>query len=197
LNGTTTHYPSVDAQGPAAARAGLRHALTRQSLSHRAFTLMEIIIVVVVIGLLATVVLPQFSSDNKQAHQIALKDDLQYLRTQIAVFRAQHQDVSPGYREGYTTFGPNLRCFVEQMTEYSDINCNLSQNDSPVYPYGPYLKQLPVNPINNSSDLILVPNNQAMPAPGGSAGWIYKAQTQEIVANLAGNDDKGIPYSTY
>lgn len=192
MNGTTTHFPMVDAQRPLAARAQRRLAL----LPH-AFTLMEIIIVVVVVGLLATVVIPQFSSDKKQARQIILKDDLQYLRTQITVFRAQHQNVSPGYPNGYSMLPPNVRCFVDQMTEHSDINCNLSQKDSTSYPYGPYLKQLPVNPINNSSDVILVPNNRAMPAPGGSAGWIYKAETQEIIANLTGNDDTGTPYSTY
>ncbi len=89
------------------------------------------------------------------------------------------------------------RCFVEQMTEHSDINLNLSPTASPAFPYGPYIKQLPVNPFNDSSTVIIVPNNHAMPAPGGPAGWIYKAQTQEIIANLAGNDDTGIPYSTY
>jgi type II secretory pathway pseudopilin PulG len=158
---------------------------------------MEIVIVVVVVGLLATVVFPQFSTDNKQARQSALKDELQYLRTQIAVFRAQHQDVSPGYPRGHATVRPNVRCFVEQMTLHSDINCNVSRSDSPAYPYGAYLKQLPVNPVNNSSEVIVVRNSQAMPAPSGAAGWIYKPQTQEIIANLTGKDDSGVPYSSY
>ncbi len=122
---------------------------------------------------------------------------MQYLRTQIAVFRAQHQDVSPGYPRGDATVQPNARCFVEQMTLHSDLNCNVSRSDSPVYPYGPYLKQLPVNPVNNSSEVVVVRNNQAMPAPSGAAGWIYKPQTREVIANLAGKDDAGIPYSSY
>ena len=159
--------------------------------------MMEIIIVVVVVGLLATVVIPQFSTENKQVRQIALKDDLQYLRTQIAVYRAQHQDISPGYPHGFAFANPSSPCFVDQMTMHSDINCNLSKSGSAAYPYGPYIKQLPVNPFNNSSAIILVPNNQAMPAPHGPAGWIYKAQTQEIIANLEGADDSGIPFSTY
>ncbi len=102
MKGTTTHLPSVDAQGSVAARARGRRASMRQ-----AFTLLEIIIVVVVVGLLATVVLPQFKSDHKQARQMALKDDLQYLRTQIAVFRAQHQDVPPGYPQGSLMIRPS------------------------------------------------------------------------------------------
>jgi general secretion pathway protein G len=197
LNGTTTHFPSVDAQRSVDARAGRQPAHTQQPLSRPAFTLMEIIIFVVVVGLLATVVIPQFTSDKKVSRQNLLKDDLQYLRTQIAVYRAQHQDVSPGYPQGYQLVNPEPRAFVDQLTLHSDINCNLSPTDSPAYPYGPYIKQLPVNPFNNSSDVIIVANNQPMPAPGGPAGWIYKAQTQEIIANLAGKDESGIPYSTY
>ncbi len=197
MNGTTTHFLSVDAQRSVDARAERRHAHTHQALSLHAFALMELIIFVVVVGLLATVVIPQFSSDNKVARQNLLKDDLQYLRTQIAVYRAQHQDVSPGYPQGSQMVNPDARCFADQMTLHSDINCNLSPTNSLAYPYGPYIKQLPVNPLNNSSDVIIVPNNQSMPAPGGPAGWIYKAQTQEIIANLTGKDESGIPYSTY
>jgi general secretion pathway protein G len=149
------------------------------------------------VGLLATVVLPQFSTENKQARQIALKDQLQYVRTQIAVFRAQHQDVSPGYPQGYPMLHPSVNVFAQQMTLHTDLNCNVSSTNSSAYPYGPYLKQLPDNPINNSSAVIVVPNDQPLPAPGGPAGWIYKPQTQEFIANLAGNDDTGIPYRTY
>jgi len=207
LNGTATHFPSVEARQSVAASAGKRHAFARRAFARCAFarrafarcafTVMEVTIVVVVVGLLATVVLPQFSIEKKQASQISLRDELQYLRTQIAVFKAQHQDVPPGYPQGHATVQPNARCFVEQMTLHSDINCNVSRPDSPAYPYGPYLKQLPVDPVNNSSAVILVPNNRPLPAPSGSAGWIYKPQTQEIIANLAGKDDSGIPYSTY
>ncbi len=44
-------------------------AFPRGAFARGAFTLMEIVIVVVVVGLLATVVLPQFSTDNKQARE--------------------------------------------------------------------------------------------------------------------------------
>jgi general secretion pathway protein G len=197
LNGTTTYFQSVAARRSDNARADGARTRMYQPLSRPAFALMELIIFVVVVGLLATVVIPQFSSDNKLARQNLLKDDLQYLRTQIAVYRAQHQDISPGYAQGCQSINPDARSFVDQMTLHSDINCNLYPKDSPAYPYGPYIKQLPVNPFNNSSDVLIVPNNQPMPAPGGPAGWIYKAQTQEVIANLAGKDESGIPYSTY
>ena len=64
------------------------------------FTLIEILIVVVILGILATIVIPQFSNASAQASENTLKDDLRYLRTQIVVFKAQHRDVPPGYPGG-------------------------------------------------------------------------------------------------
>lgn len=53
----------------------------------RAFTAVEIVIVVVALGILAMVVVPQFSRANQQSKQNQLKDVLQYVRTQVAVFK--------------------------------------------------------------------------------------------------------------
>lgn len=186
--GTTAHYPQVDARG----------SPTASVLSApRAFTLIEVLIVVVVVGLLATLVIPQFSSANQQARQNSLKDELQYLRTQITVFKAQHQEVPPGYPNGDPMAVPTASAFASQMVQHSDVNCNVTQPVSPAYPYGPYLKQLPVDPMNNLCTLALVGNNQPMPAPDGTTGWTYKPQTQEVMANVRGKDDSGIPYSAY
>src|SRR4051812_32333230 len=65
--------------------------------SRGGFTLVEILIVVVILGILATVVIPQFSNASQEARENTLKDDLRYLRIQIQVYKAQHRDVPPGY----------------------------------------------------------------------------------------------------
>src|SRR5882672_2512291 len=62
----------------------------------KGFTLVEILIVVVILGIMATIVIPQFSNASHEARENSLKDDLRYLRTQVAVFKAQHRDVAPG-----------------------------------------------------------------------------------------------------
>ena len=175
--------------------ACLRHF--RAGRSVRAFTLVEILIIVVVLGILATVVIPQFSMAGQHTRQNRLKDDLQYLRTQIAVFKAQHQDIPPGYRGGNPASSPSADQFAAQMTEHSDLDFRLSASDSTSFPYGPYLKQVPLNPVNGSSTFEMVGNNQPMPAPDGRTGWIYKPQTQEVIPNLTGRDDSGAAYSSY
>jgi type II secretory pathway pseudopilin PulG len=169
----------------------------RAGRSVRAFTVAEVLIIVFALGILATVVIPQFSMAGQHTRQNRLTDDLQYLRTQIAVFKAQHQDVPPGYSGGNPASTPSAEWFAAQMTRHSDLYLHLSVSDSPSYPYGPYLKQLPVNPVNGLSTFEMVGNNQPMPAPDGRTGWIYKPQTQELIANLRGSDDSGAAYSSY
>src|SRR5438105_7827710 len=67
------------------------------------FTLIEILIVVTILGIIATIVVPQFSTASNTARENMLKDELRYLRTQIVVYKAQHHDVNPGYPGGDTT----------------------------------------------------------------------------------------------
>ncbi len=52
------------------------------------FTLIEVLIVVVIIGLLATIVIPKFSSSRERALVTAMKADLRNLLTQQESFMA-------------------------------------------------------------------------------------------------------------
>jgi type II secretory pathway pseudopilin PulG len=164
---------------------------------HRAFTVVEVLIVVVALGILGMLVIPQFTRASQQSKQNQLKDVIQYLRTQVAVFKAQHQDIPPGYPGGDPVQSPTVDAFVTQMTSHSDVNFNLNPPGSPAYPYGPYLSALPTNPVNGRNTVEVVGNNQPVPVPDGTTGWIYKPQTQDIIANIVGKDDSGTPYATY
>ena len=165
----------------------------------RAFTIIEILIVVVVLGILAAIVLPQFSNASNVARQNSLKDDLRYLRTQILVFKAQHRDVPPGYPAGNTAALPTEAAFVEQMTKPTNERCQVGAAPGPAFPHGPYIQKVPSNPINSKSQILVVKNGDAMPVAyqGAAYGWIYKPETQEIIANSDQVDGNGTPYMQY
>jgi general secretion pathway protein G len=163
----------------------------------RGFTLVEILIVVIILGILASLVIPQFSNASQQARENTLKDELRYLRTQVTVFKAQHNDVPPGYPGLDPSATPDAATLVSQMTEHSDVYGNLSAAAATSFPYGPYLSQMPVNPVNGKNTILMIPNNASLPAPDNSTGWIYQAQTQQIMANSTGNDTTGSAYANY
>lgn len=163
------------------------------------FSLLEILIVIVILGILAAIVVPQFSNASHVARENTLKDDLRYLRTQIVVFKAQHRDSPPGYPSGNTKQTPTYNDFVDQMTKYTNDKCQVASSASANYPLGPYLQKTPVNPLNSASLIKIIANGQAMPTTyqGTSFGWIYKPETQEFIANTDQVDSNGVPYMQY
>ena len=143
----------------------------------RGFTLIEILIVVVVLGIIASIVLPQFSNASETARENTLKDELRYLRTQIVVYKAQHRDQAPG---------PASADFLAQMTQHTDELGNPNATASAVFKYGPYLSVVPRNPIN-SLDTIEISNEDPL-VGDGSHGWEYNPATQAIIADVDGTD---------
>jgi general secretion pathway protein G len=149
------------------------------------FTLVELLIVITILGILATVVIPQFSNASVQAKENTLKDDLRYLRTQIVVYKAQHRDTPPGLTGD----------FVQQMTKYTNEAGQTSGTASTVFKFGPYFSKMPKNPINDL-DTVEFTTQDPLVADGGQ-GWKYNATTQQIIADSTGKDSVGTLFSEY
>jgi general secretion pathway protein G len=162
------------------------------------FTLIEILIVVVILGILATIVVPQFTNATHDSRENSLRGQLHYLRMQILLFKAQHRDVPPGYPGGDTNAAPSEADFVAQMTTFTSDTCATSATPSSGYKFGPYLSSMPRNSLNDSATVLVMPNGSPLRAPANDAyGWIYRPETQEIIANLTGSDGGGLPYAKY
>src|SRR3989339_1007956 len=98
------------------------------------FTLVEILIVVVILGILAAIVIPQFSDASEQANLSSLTSNLQTVRSQIQLYKIQHNGALP------TAAG-----FVAQLTGITDITgATVAIGTSGAV--GPYLQSIPKNP---------------------------------------------------
>jgi general secretion pathway protein G len=159
------------------------------------FTLIEIMIVVVILGILAAIVLPQFSNASQQTRENTLKDELRYMRTQLGVYSAQHYDQPPGFQNG-SLAGNVSSLFVQQMTQYSDALGNESSTMSSVYQFGPYLSQMPANPVTSISSIEVVTGIGAM-TPDNSTAWLYNPTTMAFMVNSTQSDSNGTPFFQY
>ncbi len=60
--------------------------------SNKGFTLIELLIVVAIIGILAAVAIPQFSSYRAKAYNSASNADLKNIKTGMEAFMADNQE---------------------------------------------------------------------------------------------------------
>src|SRR5438132_1670954 len=85
--------------GPGDLSPGAQGKTSEQEMSvmtHRTrksgFTLVEILIVVIILGILAAIVIPQFTSASQDARKNSLVSQLQTIKAQLELARLQHLD---------------------------------------------------------------------------------------------------------
>jgi len=160
----------------------------------RAFTLVEILIVVVLLAVLAAIVLPSLSKGTTMAKESALASELGMLRRFILVYASQHLEVAPGYPNGDTSAAPTNAAFRDQAMLSSNASGQTAAVGTPGFKYGPYLSRIPANPFNEKDTIEMLANGQAFPAAADdSHGWICKPETGEIRADNTGSST-GKPY---
>lgn len=162
----------------------------------KAFTLVEILIVVVILGILAAIVLPRFSNATAIARASMLADDLRIFRMQAIVYKSQHCDCPPGFMSQDRTGNGDIDLFTLQMAKASKADGNTAAVNTPGFTFGPYLREIPENPVNGKQTVQLVPPG-AMPAADDSDGWLYQPSTMIIRPDCTGADDKGVNYYDY
>jgi prepilin-type N-terminal cleavage/methylation domain-containing protein len=146
-----------------------RRQASTQAKNSRAFSLVEMVIVVVIIGILAGIAIPRISHAVTAARANALLETMAAVRTAIDHYYAEHGHY-PGYDPGDGT--PDDDMFIKQLTEYSDQNGNVSESPSAVFLYGPYLQlPFPTNPFNELSN-VKVRAKHSTVSVLSTSGWI-------------------------
>lgn len=140
--------------------------------SKSGFTLVEILIVVVILGILAAIVIPQFTEASEEARYSSLVSDLQTMRSQIELYKIQHKDDLPG---------AGTASFIDAMTKYTDIDGALATTQAPATGvYGPYMQKMPTNPFD---DLATVDVSGTGTLGDDSHGWEFDTTTGAFYAD--------------
>jgi prepilin-type N-terminal cleavage/methylation domain-containing protein len=163
----------------------------------KAFTLIELMIVVAILGILAAVVVTSVQGQASCARDAAAKNIVKTLRNQIELYKFHHNDLQPGLINGTATSALNI---VKQFTNCTKEDGSTSPftKRTGAYVYGPYFPEMAVNPYNNLSTILIVPAAIAFSAAADdSSGWLYKIETAEIKVNSTGTGTGGVVHYDY
>lgn len=150
---------------------------------NRAFSLIELIIVVAIIGLLAAIAVPRMSRASEGAVDARLKADLSVLRSAIELYAAEHNGKFPTIADWEN----------QMVAEYSDIDGNTNAAKGGAFIYGPYLKATPALQVGPQKGLTAVKN-----ATDATTAWTYDETTGDISANTGVlTDASGTLYTAY
>ena len=133
-----------------------------------AFTLVEILIVVVILGILAAIVVPQFSNAAEESARNVTQNELYKIRRHIEVFRVRNSGQAPTVAEGDGTWGQII---------------------------GPdYLTKPPVNPwVGGENAGVIVFGDAPDNAYQQDHGWIYDPATALVWAGSFDENDEPLP----
>ena len=142
--------------------------VTRYS-ARKGFTLVEILIVVIILGILAAIVIPQFTNASQDARKSSLKSTVQSIRSQVELYKLEQGDQLPDIVTNWTP--------LTTRTEYPTGSGKF---------FGPYMHSAPKNGMTNTDTVVDGDASDPAYAPAGTHGFIYDYQGGNGTGRLFG-----------
>jgi len=136
----------------------------------RAFTLVEILIVVVILGILAAIVVPQFARATSDTQRAAVADQVNKIRHILAVYYVRSGNRLPNITAGDGTWGELIA------------------------PGSSYMRNPPKNPwVGGANASVIAIGNAPDSAFQTTHGWIFDPDTGDIWAGGCDGQDNPLP----
>ena len=134
------------------------------------FTLIELVVVVMILGILAAVAAPKLLNTSGSASDNGLKETLGVVRDAIERYTAEHGWALPP--------GTNEAAFKASLL--------------------PYLRVFPKSPLNNAAT-VKIASGAGTTAASGTEAWAYNKDDGTFICNSTANtkSDPLVTYDTY
>lgn len=129
----------------------------------RAFSMIELVIVVVIAGIIAAIAVPRMSGYTERARERRVVVDLGTMQKAAALFKAEHHGLAIGHNAAREAVSATI--LAQRLTTQSN---ELGWFGGTTI-FGPYLRDMPTNALN---DLATIRVDGAA-AGAGTHGWRY------------------------
>jgi len=128
-------------------------------MRRRAFTLLELLIVISIIAILAATIIPNFIGFDAEARLAATQTNLNTLRTRVSLFRTKEGR----YPEG-----------LEELLEVTYNDMGIER---------PYLDSIPLEFISDRAGSAESENIESRDALPGDGGWVYLSDKAKVIVD--------------
>lgn len=142
----------------------------------RAFSMIELVIVVVIIGIIAAIAIPRFEGMTDNARGRRLIADLDTLQKAAELYTVEHG----GVNLGKTATGSTVSDLVLRRRLLLHSDEDGTPND-PTGLFGPYVRDIPTNVYNEKATIRV----DGAPAGAGTHGWRFDTATGNFAADTA------------